>query len=99
ECQPTRPRGGPPRPAAPPVTSRISDMARDDMSRADPLAQSRRSLLEAAQQAARPVPPRTWREMRWSERWRWLRLRTTGSERLTDRELKNDDELNAHLVH
>src|SRR5262249_14792926 len=70
--------------AAPPVTSRIPDMARDDMARADPLAQSMRSLLEAAQQAARPVTPRTWREMTWSERWRWLRLRTTGSERLTD---------------
>ena len=54
--------------AAPPVTSRIPDMARDDMARADPLAQSMRSLLEAAQQAARPVTPRTWREMTWSER-------------------------------
>jgi DNA repair exonuclease SbcCD ATPase subunit len=59
--------------AARPVTSRIPDMARDDMARADPLAQSMRSLLEAAQQAARPVTPRTWREMTWSERWRWLR--------------------------
>jgi hypothetical protein len=63
---------------APPVTSRIPDMARHDMARADPLAQSMRSLLEAAQQAARPVTPRpvtprTWREMIWSERWRWLR--------------------------
>jgi hypothetical protein len=60
---------------APPVTSRTPDMARHDMARADPLAQSMRSLLEAAQQAARPVTPgpvtpRTWR---WSERWRWLR--------------------------
>ena len=59
--------------AAPPVTSRSPDM-----SRADPLAQSMRSLLEAAQQAARPatprpVTPRTWREMIWSERLRWLR--------------------------
>src|SRR5215471_7339331 len=77
--------------AAPPVTSRIPDMARDDMARADPLAQSMRSLLGAAQQAARPVTPRTWREMTWSERWRWLRLRTTGSERLTDRDLKAAD--------
>ena len=65
--------------AAPPVTSRSPDM-----SRADPLAQSMRSLLEAAQaarlevaqQAARPVTSRTWREMTWSERWR--RLRRTG---------------------
>jgi len=32
-----------------------------------------RNLLEAAQQAARPVTPRTWRELTWSERWRWLR--------------------------
>ena len=31
------------------------------------------SLLEAAQQAAPPVASRTWREMTWSERWRWLR--------------------------
>jgi hypothetical protein len=62
--------------AAPPVTSRIPDIARDDMARADPLAQSMRSLLEAAQQAARPVTPRIWREMTWSERWR--RLRRTG---------------------
>ena len=38
---------------------------------------------------ARPVTPRTWREMTWSERWRWLR--TTGSERLTDRDLKAAD--------
>src|SRR5262249_54733816 len=83
--------------AAPPVTSRIPDMARDDMARADPLAESMRSLLEAAQQAARPVTPRTWREMTWSERWRWLRLRTTGSERLTDRDLKAADELKAVL--
>jgi len=29
--------------------------------------------LEAAQQAAPPVTSRTWREMTWSERWRWLR--------------------------
>ena len=35
-----------------------------------------RSLLEAAQQSARPVTPRTWREMTWRERIRWLR--TTG---------------------
>jgi hypothetical protein len=35
-----------------------------------------RSLLEAAQQSARPVTPRTWREMTWRERVRWLR--TTG---------------------
>src|SRR5262249_58315512 len=35
-----------------------------------------RSLLEAAQQSARPVTPRTWREMIWRERVRWLR--TTG---------------------
>ena len=79
--------------AAPPVTSR--NMARDDMARADPLAESMRSLLEAAQQAARPVTPRTWREMTWSERWRWLR--TTGSERLTDGDLKAADELKAVL--
>ena len=66
---------------APPVTSRIPDMARHAMARADPLAQSMRSLLEAAQaarleaaqQAARPVTSRTWRETTWSERWRWLR--------------------------
>jgi hypothetical protein len=32
-----------------------------------------RSLLEAAQQSARAVTPRTWREMSWPERWRWLR--------------------------
>jgi hypothetical protein len=32
-----------------------------------------RSLLEPAQQSARPVTPRTWREMSWPERWRWLR--------------------------
>src|SRR5690349_13783479 len=32
-----------------------------------------RSLLEAAQQSVRPVTPRTWREMTWHERWRWLR--------------------------
>src|SRR5262249_51666195 len=86
------PPPSPARQAAPPVTSRIPDM-----SRADPLAQSMRSLLEAAQQAARPVTPRTWREMTWSERWRWLRLRTTGSERLTDRDLKAADELKAVL--
>src|SRR5262249_23325558 len=41
--------------------------------------------------------PRTWREMTWSERWRWLRLRTTGSERLTDRDLKATDQLKAVL--
>jgi uncharacterized membrane protein YccC len=35
-----------------------------------------RFLLEAAQQSARPVTPRTWREMSWPERWCWLR--TTG---------------------
>src|SRR5262249_12936735 len=35
-----------------------------------------RSLLEAAQQTVRPVTPRTWREMTWHERWRWLH--TTG---------------------
>jgi hypothetical protein len=70
--------------AAPPVTSRAPDMARRDMARDDSLAQSMRSLLEAAQaarlegaqQAARPVTSRTWREMTWSERWR--RLRRTG---------------------
>ena len=59
--------------AAPPVTSRTPDMARHDMARDDSLAQSMRSLLEAAQQAARPVTSRTWREMTWSERWRWRR--------------------------
>jgi chromosome segregation ATPase len=67
--------------AAPPVTSRTPDMARHHMARDDSLAQSMRSLLEAAQaarleaaqQAARPVTSRTWRETRWSERWRWLR--------------------------
>jgi len=56
-------------------------MARHDMARDDSLAQSMRSLLEAAQaarleaaqQAAPPVASRTWREMTWSERWRWLR--------------------------
>ena len=31
-----------------------------------------RALLETAQQAARPVTHRTWREMTWRERWRWL---------------------------
>jgi len=70
--------------AAPPVTSRTPDMARHDMARDDSLAQSMRSLLEAAQavrreaaqQAAPPVTSRTWREMPWSERWR--RLRRTG---------------------
>ena len=70
--------------AAPPVTSRPPDMARHDMARDDSLAQSMRSLLEAAQaarleaaqQAAPPVTSRTWREMTWSERWR--RLRRTG---------------------
>ena len=35
-----------------------------------------RTLLEAAQQSVRPVTLRTWREMTWHERWRWLR--TTG---------------------
>jgi hypothetical protein len=35
-----------------------------------------RSLLEAAQQSVRPVTPRTWHEMSWRERWRWMR--TTG---------------------
>jgi len=40
-------------PAASPVTSRTPDMARRDMARDDSLAQSMRSLLEAAQ-AARP---------------------------------------------
>src|SRR6516225_3450781 len=67
--------------AAPPLTSRPPDMARHDMARDDSLAQSMRSLLEAAQaarleaaqQAAPPVTSRTWREMTWSERWRWLR--------------------------
>jgi len=67
--------------AAPPVTSRTPDMARHDMARDDSLTQSMRSLLEAAQtarreaaqQAAWPVTSRTWREMTWSERWRWLR--------------------------
>jgi hypothetical protein len=33
--------------------------------------------------------------MTWSERWRWLR--TTGSERLTDGDLKAADELKAVL--
>ena len=59
--------------AAPPVTSRTPDMTRRDMARDDSRAQSMRSLLEAAQQAARPVTSRTWREMTWSERWRWRR--------------------------
>src|SRR5262249_22502779 len=67
--------------AAPPVTSRPPDMARHDMARDDSLAQSMRSLLEAAQaarleaaqQAAPPVTSRPWREMTWSDRWRWLR--------------------------
>jgi len=70
--------------AAPPVTSRAPDMTRRDMARDDSLAQSMRSLLEAAQaarleaaqQAARSVTSRTWREMTWSERWR--RLGRTG---------------------
>src|SRR6516164_3382210 len=44
---------------------------------------------------ARPVTPRTWREMTWSERWRWLR--TAGSERLTDGDLRAADELKAVL--
>ena len=35
-----------------------------------------RSLLDAAQKRARPVTHRTWREMTWRERIRWLR--TTG---------------------
>jgi len=68
-------------PAASPVTSRTPDMARRDMARDDSLAQSMRSLLEAAhaarleaaRQPARPVTSRTWREMTWSERWRRLR--------------------------
>src|SRR5215831_2918572 len=34
------------------------------------------SLLEAAQQSVRPATPRTWRQMTWRERIRWLR--TTG---------------------
>jgi chromosome segregation ATPase len=59
--------------AAPPVTSRTSDMAPHEIARDDSLHQSTRSLLEAAQQAARPVTSRTRREMTWSERWRWLR--------------------------
>jgi len=49
------------------------DMAPHEMARDDSLHQSMRSLLEAAQQAARPVTSRTWREMTWSERWRWRR--------------------------
>jgi len=49
------------------------DMAPHEMARDDSLHQSMRSLLEAAQQAARPVTSRTWREMTWSERWRWWR--------------------------
>jgi hypothetical protein len=69
---------------APLVASRTPHMTRRDMVRDDSLAQSMRSLLEAAQaarleaaqQAARPVTSRTWREMTWSERWR--RLRRTG---------------------
>jgi hypothetical protein len=32
-----------------------------------------RSLLEAAQQSARPVTTRTWHEMSWPERRRWVR--------------------------
>ena len=67
--------------AAPPVTSGTPDMARHHIARDDSLAQSMRSLLEAApaarleatQQAAPPVTSRTWREMTWSEGWRWLR--------------------------
>ena len=51
-----------------PITYRVPDTGRHEMARA-----SIRSLLEAGQQAARPVTPRTWREMTWSERWRWLR--------------------------
>jgi len=51
-----------------PITYRVPDTGRHEMARA-----SIGSLLEAAQQAARPVTPRTWREMTWSERWRWLR--------------------------
>ena len=35
-----------------------------------------RSLLETAQKPARPATPRTWGEMTWRERIRWLR--TTG---------------------
>ena len=49
------------------------DMAPHDMARDDSLHQSMRSLLEAAQQVARPVTSRTWREITWSERWRWWR--------------------------
>ena len=50
-----------------------SDIAPHEIARDDSLHQSMRSLLEAAQQAARPVTSRTWREMTWSERWRWRR--------------------------
>jgi hypothetical protein len=32
-----------------------------------------RTLLEVAQQSAQVVTTRTWREMSWPERWRWLR--------------------------
>jgi chromosome segregation ATPase len=32
-----------------------------------------RTLMEAAQQAAQVVTSRTWREMTWRERWRWMR--------------------------
>jgi hypothetical protein len=32
-----------------------------------------RALLAAAQELARPVTSRTWREMSWRERVRWLR--------------------------
>jgi hypothetical protein len=32
-----------------------------------------RTLLAAAQEAARPVTPRTWGDMSWRERVRWLR--------------------------
>jgi hypothetical protein len=35
-----------------------------------------RTLMEVAQQSALAVTTRTWREMTWHERWRWLR--TTG---------------------
>ena len=67
--------------AAPLVTSRTPDMARHHVARDDSLAQSMRSLVEAAQaarlevaqQATPPVTPRTWREMTWYEGWRWLR--------------------------
>jgi hypothetical protein len=40
------------------------------------IAELENLLLEEAQKPAGPVTPRTWREMTWHERWRWLR--TTG---------------------